>query len=127
MATSVSLGRAGVDYDTFVEAQTREETLDAIREMTRRYATIAREASGKIVERLNTLKADDISPSQVTIWLEKAAQVERLARGVPTARVEVDTQTLQPDLSALRDDDLEVMKTLLERAGGRRAGTGERG
>jgi threonine synthase len=75
------------DYDTFVEAQTREETLEAIREMNRRYATIAREASGKIVERLNTLKADDLSPGQVMICLEKAAQVERLARGEPPARV----------------------------------------
>ena len=111
------------DYDTFVEAETRAATLDAIREMNTRFAAIARAATGKIVERLNALQAEDISPGTLMLWLEKAQHVERLARGEPTVVMSgpmaASPAVVPPDLSQLTDDELALMQMLLEKADGR--------
>jgi uncharacterized membrane protein len=111
------------EYDTFLEEQTREGLLDALREMNTRHAAIAKAATEKLVERLHTLKADELSPAHLIIWLEKAAQVERLARSTLPSMVatEVATRTVEPDLSLLTVEELEQMRTILERAEARKA------
>jgi hypothetical protein len=109
-------GRAS-DHDSFLETETREERVEAIREMNARHSAIARAVTGKIIERLQTIVAADLSPGQLITWLEKACAVERLARGVPTAIQQQQVEnSVPPDLSGLSEAELETLETLLEKA-----------
>jgi hypothetical protein len=54
------------------------------KEMSDRHVKVARAFMGKVVKRLNDLKPEELSPKDLSTWLETAAKVERLALGEPT-------------------------------------------
>lgn len=65
-----------------VQAETKREVhLGEIADMSRRHATLAMAFQNKLVERLTSIDADDISPAQAAQWLEISVRVERIARG----------------------------------------------
>jgi hypothetical protein len=106
------------DADAFLEAETREEMIEAVREMNKRFAMIARACTGKIVERLQSIAAADLTPGQLITWLEKCSAVERLARGVPTAILQQAYAggTVPTDLSQLSEEELLTLEGLIEKA-----------
>ena len=103
------------DYDAAIEAETRSSAILARREMHERHAEIAKICIDKIVVRLESLNPDELSAGALICWLEKAAAVERAARGVPTSIVEVTPPTARvpPDLSKYTDAELDELERLL--------------
>lgn len=81
-------------YDAEVAEDLRRKKIQAIEEMNDRHAGIAAAMQGKVIARLNTMTLPlDLSVGQLAIWMEKAATIERLARGEATTIVALPRDT----------------------------------
>lgn len=99
------------------EAQTRE-----IVEMAKRHAAIAVRLQEKLVRRLQDLDPMELTPKEVSTWLETAVKIERLSRGVSTDSVRqevvgadggaVELSVVQKPPTA--EEMAEVMNTLIQ-------------
>jgi hypothetical protein len=70
--------------------QDRQRQLDnrvAQRVMVDRHAALATLAQQKALDRLQTLKPTELTPTEATRLLEMGVRIERLSRGVPTEHV----------------------------------------
>lgn len=112
-------------WDAEQDQIAREQAAKAIHDMHKRHAQIAAAMTGKIIERLNSLQADDLTPTQAAQWLDIAAKVERVARGEAADRVAVEQSgpgggpiRQQLDLSDLTDEELDALERIAERTGG---------
>lgn len=70
-------------YDAWLDAQQRAEREAAVREMARRHAELAMALLERVRARVDTLRPEELTPSEVARWLEVAARLERLSRGEP--------------------------------------------
>lgn len=52
--------------------------------MSKRHANFATGFQQKVMERLQTLKPEELSPSEMIRWFDIAVKIERLSRGEPT-------------------------------------------
>ncbi len=81
-----------VDRAAAFDANEEWERMVSFREQrTQMYANdakIARMFKQKVVDRLKTLDASELSPTQLSHWLEVAVKVERLALGDSTERID---------------------------------------
>lgn len=59
------------------------------KEMVKRHANAATMFQAKVVERLNTLKPEELSPNDLIRWFTEAVKIERLSRGESTDISEV--------------------------------------
>jgi hypothetical protein len=57
----------------------RLEQAGARREVARRHARLASAAQAKVVARLQSLKAEDLSPGELMRWLDTSVRIERQA------------------------------------------------
>jgi hypothetical protein len=102
------------------------ELAKARRRMALSHARIAGAMQAKIVQRLQTIHAEDLTPGQLVSWLQVATTVERLALGEATARTEVTgagggpVETL--DLGELSVEERAARLDRLVREASRRAG-----
>ncbi len=69
-------------FDDDVQKQRRAQHLKDIAEADARHRQIARVCQRKIVERLQTLKPEELSPSDVMRWLDVTTRLERDVLGV---------------------------------------------
>lgn len=76
--------------------------------MRRNDARIARMFKQKVVDRLKTLKVEELSPTQLARWFETAVKVERLSLGEATGIVQQQAGELRDDLSKAVEDDPEL-------------------
>lgn len=76
-------------YDHHLTEKFREEQEEQRRKMLERHATVATMFQRKIIERLQGLSVEELSPGVLARWLEVAVKVERLSRGEATERAEV--------------------------------------
>lgn len=65
----------------------REATETEISEMAQRHARMAVAFQNKIVERLQTISPEDLTPAQLVQWFEAATKIERQAKGMPDISV----------------------------------------
>ncbi len=79
-------------YDDHIEELKREAHEKAIIEMTERQAAIAKKFQTVLIERLQTLNPDELTPTDMSRWFDIAARIERLNRGEPT---EINTQHIK--------------------------------
>lgn len=93
------LGRWSSKYEWVDRAQAFDDEMDrkAIldnekkrREMVKRHASAATMFQGKVIERLNSLKPEELSPSDLIRWFTEAVKIERLSRGESTDIAEVN-------------------------------------
>lgn len=75
-----------------LDRQNREAQVAARQEMTDRHIKEAMMLQGKVLERLRTLKPNDLNPSDVAKWFDIAVKIERLARGESTENVNQEVQ-----------------------------------
>jgi hypothetical protein len=65
-----------------------QEEIDALKKdriaAAKRHASIARSMQTKLIHRLNKLKPEELTPKEITSWLETAVKIERQALGEPT-------------------------------------------
>lgn len=72
------------------EAVRREARQKAIREMEERHVAIAKGMQAQLIQRLQTLRAEELTPSTMAQMFDVAVKVERLALGAATARVDAE-------------------------------------
>jgi hypothetical protein len=75
-------------YDSELDRVWRLSHEKARRDMAIRHAQIAGAVQDKIVQRLQSIAAEDLSPADVVRWLDVSVKIERQARGEPE-KVEV--------------------------------------
>jgi hypothetical protein len=74
--------RAGA-WDRHLDAEARRAQEEARREMAERHAKEARALQAKAVERLRSLRPEELGPTELLRYLVEAAKLERLALGEP--------------------------------------------
>lgn len=94
-------------FDAFSDYQRWAEKQTAIREMEGRHAAIAINVQRAALDKLEELSPREMSAGDVIRFLEKAVQIERLARGEATARNEVQGQGGGPIEVAIGIEELE--------------------
>jgi|SRR5579885_2157768 len=91
----------------------QQEADDARRQMVERHATIAMAFQNKVVERLQHLKPEELTPTNIERWMDVAVKIERLSRGVPTEITEV-AEPGAGELDELVLDDPEAKRLACE-------------
>jgi hypothetical protein len=92
-------------WDARVDQERRSGMLEEIRETGRRHISIARIFQQKVLERLQELTVDELSPTQLAQWFEVAVRVERQALGQPGDIIGETASTVMPIPPLLTDDD----------------------
>lgn len=82
-------------YTIYQDTLKREMQEKAKRDMAERHAREAQLMHQKIIERLRTINAQDLTPSDVAKWFDIAVKVERLSLGEPTENVNQSGQVRQ--------------------------------
>jgi hypothetical protein len=70
-------------WDLHLDAEARQAKVKAQREMAERHAQEARGLQAKALERLRSLRPEELAPADVLRYLVEAAKLERLALGEP--------------------------------------------
>jgi len=70
-------------WDRYLDAEARQAKVKAQREMAERHAQEARGLQAKALERLRSLRPEELAPADVLRYFVEAAKLERLALGEP--------------------------------------------
>lgn len=84
-------------WDERRDEKNQEKRLDAVEEMAERHAEVAKSLIAKVIERVATLKPEELQPGQCSHWLDVAVKIERLSRGAPTAVTRTETDEAEKD------------------------------
>lgn len=116
-------------HDAEIAERTRQQRLVEIDKMNQRHMSIAMALQNLVVERLNQLALPsesgkvsvfEMNPMQMAGLLDRAAVIERRARGEATSISKVETSQgpahMAVDFSKLSDDELDAFQALLEKA-----------
>ena len=90
-------------YDDYIERIKREEQEKEILDMAQRHARLAVAFQQKIAERLMDLDPKELSPRDLSVWLDVATKLERLSRGEPT---EIGKQEMQGQVTQRYEYDI---------------------
>lgn len=83
------------EYDAEIDKKALKARAKSIEEMNKRHADTAMLFQQKLLQRLGTVKPEDLNPADMIKWLTEAAKLERLARGEPTEHTK--QQTAEPE------------------------------
>ena len=113
-----------LDLERQATEQDREQQLAALREMNERHAREGLALQQKGVERLQSLPAEQLTPSDAVRHLIEGVRLERLARGEPTDRImhRGDESHGPIDLRKFTNEELRRLAELADR---RATGAGE--
>lgn len=75
-------------FDVNRERSRAAETKEQRREMNERHAKLAKAMSGKVAQRIQALRPEELSPGELGRWMQVISMVERLALGEATERTE---------------------------------------
>lgn len=97
-------------WDAHVDQVVQERNIEAIASMRERHARVAVAIQNKLVERLQTLDAAELTPAALVRWLEASVKIERLSRGDVSMSLQLDRP-----LAELSDEELDAAIALLSR------------
>jgi hypothetical protein len=110
------------DFDGFIERASQHNQIAQIRVMKRRQIALALRAQKAAAKGLKKLireieNNDDfrLKPEGLSKLIDTGCRIERLNRDEPEQNLEIKQQQ---DLNRLDEDELEIMKRLLKKAGG---------
>lgn len=72
------------EYDAEIDRKAQKARIKAVEEMNKRHADMAVVFQGKILQRLQSVQLNELSPADMIKWMTEATKLERLARGEPT-------------------------------------------
>jgi hypothetical protein len=121
------VGSGVLQFDAWCEQEDLEKQREEIRAMNRRQAALASHAQSIAYQRLvgvtladgtqlPGLSPTDLTPLATLKFIKDAAQVERLARGQPTAVIKGVGDVPDLDMSQFTEEELELFETLLSKA-----------
>ena len=113
-----------LDLERQATDRDRDQQLRALREMAERHAKEGLALQQKGVERLQSLRPEELTPSDAVRALIEGVRLERLARGEPTDRImQRGEERLGPiDLRKFTNEELRRLAELADR---RATGAGE--
>ena len=106
-------------YDRWIDQQYTNGMALEVKEMGARHARTAVSILNKVIDRLLTIRPEDLSPDQLIRWFEIGSRIERQARGEPSEIVRTENNTnihARIDLSKLSDDEFDQVHTIIVRA-----------
>lgn len=105
-------------WDAYLDKEQQRQTVKERKEMGRRHARIAMQAQAKLIERLNSIRPEQLQASDIPRWLEAAVKVERLARGADKYNSDTAAQEAAEELNLrnLSSKDLQQLDDLLRTA-----------
>jgi hypothetical protein len=92
------------------------EVAEQKKSVARRHVNIAQMAQTKIIQRLQALDPDDLTPSQLIRWLEVTAKIERAALGVSDHLDVISHDTLTADVDALSPEEVAAELAMIQAA-----------
>jgi hypothetical protein len=101
-------------WDEEVDRKAREEEIQQAKEMRTRHIKMAQALQQKAIEKLRTIKADDLEIEQLLRFIEMGTRLERLSRGEPDAIIEERDFVLGIS-SATEMSTAELRKVLTDR------------
>ncbi|MEH7114554.1 hypothetical protein V7124_19640 [Neobacillus niacini] len=72
------------EYDKDMDRKALIEDEKKRREMVKRHANASMMFQQKVIERIRTIKPEELSPSELIRWFETSVKIERLSRGEST-------------------------------------------
>lgn len=115
-----------LDLERQATEHDRDQQLRALQEMAERHAKEGLALQQKGVERLQSLRPEELTPSDAVRALIEGVRLERLARGEPTDRIAQKGEEGHGPVN-LRNFSNEELRRLAELAGGLTGGAGEEG
>lgn len=116
------------EYDKEMDRKAILENIKKRRDMVSRHAKTSMMFQQKIIQRMNSLQAHELSPGDLVRWLEIAVKIERLSLGEST---EIHENSLQhtgknggpietvnkqeTDLSNLTDEELKSLESIINK------------
>lgn len=113
-----------LDLERKATEQDREQQLRTLQEMAERHAREGLALQQKGVERLQSLRPEELTPSDAVRALIEGVRLERLARGEPTDRIAQKGEEGHEPVD-LRNFNNEELRRLAELGDRRAAGAGE--
>lgn len=113
-----------LDLERQATERDREQQLEALQEMAERHAKEGLALQQKGVERLQSLRPEELSPSDAVRALIEGVRLERLARGEPTDRIMQRGEESHGSID-LRKFTNEELRRLAELADRHATGAGE--
>jgi hypothetical protein len=124
------LGRWSSQYNWVERAQEYDDELDrkallqqekARRDMVKRHANHAMMFQQKVLERMQKMKPEELSPSELIRWFSESVKIERLSRGESTDIAEVShsgevTEKHEWDITQRIDRYEDVYSKVAERS-----------
>lgn len=92
-------------WDSHVDCIVQERNIEQIVAMRERHVKVAVALQNKVLQRLQTMNPDELTPSNLIRWFEIAVKIERLSRG-ELARV--DTFQFDKHPSEMTDEELDA-------------------
>jgi hypothetical protein len=97
-------------YDEELDRVAQKALKKSIADMNKRHADAAVLFQQKLLQRLATVKPDDLTPGDMIKWLTEAAKLERLARGEPTEHTK---QTGEPE-GGKKESVFDIAETIMQ-------------
>ncbi len=106
-----------LDLERQATDQDREQQLQALRDMNERHAKEGLALQQKGVERLHSMPAEQLTPSDAVRALIEGVRLERLARGEPTDRITPKGEMIDGhiDLARFTNEELRRLAELADR------------
>jgi hypothetical protein len=89
-----------------VHAADQVQRLVDVAETITRHIKLSRVLQGLATKALQSLKPEDLTPKDIITWIKLGCELERLAIGLATSRIEVDRAV---DVTQLSDEELEAI------------------
>lgn len=104
------------DFDSYVDDQERLEARDDVKKMNKRHANLATGILNKVVQKVQTMNASELTPGVLHKWFTAGVQIERVSRGQPTEIIRQSSELV--DLSKLTEEELNLFIQLSDKANG---------
>lgn len=107
------------EYDRWMDQHYTNKMAEEVKEMAERHAKMAVVFLNKVVERLQKIDPNTLSPDQLLRWFDTCTRIERMSRGESTENVKTEhteTRKVQVDLSKLSNDDFDQVHRIFVRA-----------
>lgn len=106
-------------YDRFMDQQYTNGVAKQVKDMAERHAAMASVFLNKVVQRLQTIDPNSLTPDQLLKWFDVCTKVERLSRGESTENVRQHHSgevVNKLDLSGISDDEFDAIHAIIIRA-----------
>jgi len=79
-------------YDDYIEKKKREQNEKAILEMNKTHADVSMLMIAKVEAKVKSIDPETLTPADAAKWLDIASKLERVSRGEPSDKIDLDAK-----------------------------------